>query len=139
VDSADVGVAVDPQRPAEATARHHGPEVRLDEIRLVVAGEINPLAAHGAEAPDKRLDATAGAREQAGRGRGKLRAGGVLNQVVQRWLVVVGDVEIAGSQNEEAGRDREVSRAHGQNPAWMEKKNCREGGYGPRSMLRVTA
>src|SRR2546430_10519164 len=44
MDGADVGIAIDPQRPAEAAARHHGPEVRLDEIRLVVAREIDRYA-----------------------------------------------------------------------------------------------
>src|SRR3989442_529246 len=100
-----------------------------------------PFPSHRAEPPDERLDAAARAREQARRRRRQLRTRGVGEQVVQRRLVRVGDVEVAApgphTQGEQAGRDREASRAHGQNPAWMVKKNCREGGYGPRSMLRV--
>src|SRR3989449_541296 len=141
VGGADGGVAIDPQRAAEAAARLHGTEVRLLEVRLVVARQVDPFPSHRAEPPDERLDAAARAREQARRRRRQLRTRGVGEQVVQRRLVRVGDVEVAApgphTQGEQAGRDREASRAHGQNPAWMVKKNCREGGYGPRSMLRV--
>src|SRR5256885_16584635 len=87
-------------------------------------------SARGPEAPDERLDAPAGAGDHPGGGGGELRSRGVAQQVVERGLVRVGDVEVARPRpdGEEAGGDREESRAHGQNPAWMVKKNCREGG-----------
>src|SRR3989442_13530150 len=121
VDAADVLVAIEPQRTAEAAAGCDGAEVRLHEVRLVVPRKVDSLPAGGPEAPDERLDAAAGAGEQPGGSGCELRPRGVAQQVVERRLVRVGDVEVARPRprpdGEEASGDREEPRAHAQNPA----------------------
>src|SRR5262249_5986677 len=101
----------------------------------------DPLPPDRSNTPDESFDVVTGGKEQSSRRRAQLRLGRVVDQVVQRGLVGVQDVEVAGPchQREEARGDRDANRAHGQNPAWIEKKNWRVGGSGPRSMLRVTA
>src|SRR3989442_15669862 len=100
------------QGTGDVPRRRDGAEVRLREVRLVIARKVDSLPARGSEAPDERLDAAASAGEQPGGGGCELRPRGVAQQVVERRLVRVGDVEVARPRpdSEEASGDREESR-----------------------------
>src|SRR5205809_298615 len=129
VGVADRAVTASPQRAAEVAGEGRE-EVRLLVVRLVVTREIDALPSEGPESPDNSLDVATGAREDARRRRGKLRAGGVRDQVFQVWLVRVRHVEEIRARDateqgghRSRGEDRSSPQSvrHGQNPAVIEK------------------
>ena len=133
---------------AEPAADQGRQEIRFLVIGLIIARQVYAFAPERTQPPDVTLDVGPGARKDARRRRGQFGPGRVGGEVLEVGLVGVLDVEktrARGAQHKHAqGGARGQPTllqcgGHGQNPAVIEKKKLRVGGYGPRSMLRTTA